>query len=166
MREIDGLTFWEARGGSYFCELSSFGALSGEVIQYLLREGKVIALDAGDTLFSVGDKSDAFYILLAGAIDTFMPGKKARMSFVRRHEVGEEVGFAAMIALRDKVATTVAYSDSVVLEVDSDLFFQLHEKEAEAFGLMMLNLTRGMARALINMAILLSERGVRLPDDV
>ncbi|OAN87990.1 hypothetical protein A8B84_04955 [Marinobacter sp. EhC06] len=166
MHETDGLDFWEAKGISYFRELSSFGALPDEIILYLLREGKLISLDVGDTLYSRGDRSDAFYIVLEGASETFMAGKKDRWSFVRCHEAGEDMGFAAMIALRDRAAMTVAKSQSVVLEVSSDLFFQLHGKDPDAFGLMMLNLTRGMARAIINMAYALAKKDVRLVDTV
>lgn len=162
MHTVDGLQLWEALGPAYFRELSSFGALPDEVIRNLLEDGRVISLDAGDTLYTAGNCSDAFYIILRGAINTFMP-YQGGWSLVRCHEVGEDMGFAAMIALRDRAASTIAKVDSVVLEITSSHFFTFHERKPNAFGLMLLNLTRGMARAIIDMATVLAEKDGKLP---
>ncbi|MDC0661414.1 cyclic nucleotide-binding domain-containing protein [Marinobacter sp. SS21] len=158
MRELDAREYWEAQGPAYFHELSTFGALPDEVVRRLLLDGRVIQLDAGELLYNVRERSDAFYIVLSGKMNTIMPRSDGGWAIARCHEPGEDMGFVPMIALRDRPARTSAEEASVVLEIRVDQFFQLHQDEPDAFGLMLLNLTRGMARAIISMATVMAEQ--------
>lgn len=158
MREIDALKYWEAQGPAYFHELSTFGALPDEVVLRLLQDGRIIRLDPGELLYNVGERSDGFYVVLSGKVNTFVPRPGGGWSLARGHEPGEDMGFVPMIALRDRPARTTAEEESVVVEISSDQFLMLHEQEPDAFGLMLLNLTRGMARAIISMAAVMAEQ--------
>ncbi|PHQ15956.1 hypothetical protein CLH61_07405 [Marinobacter profundi] len=162
MRDIDALDYWHQQGPAYFRDLSSLGALPDEVILRLLQEGRVISLDAGDSLYAVGDRSDAFYIVLAGKVGTWMPRRDGGWTLARCHEPGDDMGFVPMIALSNRPATTRADEDSVVLEISCGHFLNLHQQEPDAFGLMLLNLVRGMARSIINMASMLAEQDFEL----
>jgi len=162
MREIDALEFWQAQGPAYFRELSSFGALPDAVILHLLQGGRVIRLDAGEQLYSVGERSEAFYIVLSGLVNTFMPRQDGGWTLARSHEPGDDMGFVPMIALEDRPAGTTADVDSVVLEISCGQFLELHEREPDAFGVVLLNLVRGMARAIISMATVLAEQDNQL----
>lgn len=158
MREIDALEFWQAQRSAYFHELSTFGALPDEVILRLLQDGRVIGLDAGELLYTAGERSETFFIVLSGALNSYMPRQDGGWALARRHEAGDDMGFVPMIALKDRPASTTAEVDSVVVEISSDQFLQLHQQEPDAFGLMLLNLVRGMSRAIINMATMLAEQ--------
>ncbi len=162
MREIDALEFWQTQGPDYFRELSTFGALQDEVILRLLQGGRVIRLDAGEQLYTVGEPSDTFYIVLSGTVHTSMPRRDGGWTLARCHEPGDDMGFVPMIALRDRPARTMAEVDSVVLEVSSGQFLELHQQEPDAFGVILLNLVRGMARAIISMASVLAEQDSQL----
>lgn len=158
MREINALEFWQAQAADYFRELSTFGALPDEVIQRLLQNGRVITLDAGDVLYTVGERSDAFYIVLSGKVNTYMPRHDGGWTVARCHEPGDDMGFVPMIALQDRPASTEAEVDSVVLEISCGQFLELQRQEPDAFGVILLNLVRGMARAIIRMAAVLAEQ--------
>lgn len=152
MREIDALEFWQAQGSAYFSELSTFGAMPEEVVLRLLQDGRVIALSEGEELYAAGERSDAFYIVLSGTISTCIPRKGGGWVLARSHNPGDDLGFVPMIALTNRPAGARAEGEAVVLEINCGQFLQLHQQEPDAFGLMLLNLVRGMARAIIEMA--------------
>ncbi len=158
MREINALEFWQAQGPTYFRELSTFGALPDAVILRLMQGGRVIGLDAGERIFTAGERSEAFFIVLSGTVSAFMPRRDGGRTLTRSHKAGDDMGFASMIALKDRPASTMAEVESVVLEISCGQFLELHQREPEAFGIILLNLTRGMARAVISMATVLAER--------
>ena len=61
---------------------------------------------------------------------------------------GEQIGYVSMIGLFQRLGDGRAHGPTVLLEVSSDLFHQLHEEFAFDFGILMLNLSREMARAI------------------
>lgn len=163
MREIDALEYWEAQGSAFFRDLSLFGVLRDEVILRLLNEGRVIALDAGEVLYNPGDRNDSFSIVLSGRMKSFIPRFDGGWALARCHEPGEDAGFVPMIALREsRPALTSAELDSVVLEITFDQFCLLHLVDPAAFGLMLINLTGGMARGILSMAVVMAEQGRQL----
>ncbi|GAA0842603.1 hypothetical protein GCM10009113_11090 [Marinobacter szutsaonensis] len=163
MREIDALDYWEAQGSAYFRDLSMFGVLRDEVILRLLNEGRVLALDAGEALYTPGDPNDTFSIVLSGRLKSLMPRIDGGWALARCHEPGEDAGFVAMIALREHRPTlTTAEMNSVVLEISFDQFCLLHLVDPAAFGLMLINLTGGMARGVLSMAVVMAEQGRHL----
>jgi len=53
-----------------------------------------------------------------------------------------------MIALHDKVGKAIAKENSIVLEITSHLFSDFHDDHAFDFGILLMNLSRDMARSL------------------
>lgn len=162
MREKDALGYWNEQGPDYLRELSTFGALPDDAVLRMLKKGRVISLESGERLYSVGERSEAFYIVLSGRMNSWMPRRDGGWTLARCHEPGDDMGFVPMIALVDRPATTVAEQDSVVLELSSGHFLDLQQREPEVFGLMLLNLVRGMARTIITMVSMLAEQDSQL----
>lgn len=162
MREIDVLSYWHEQGPGYFSELSTFGALPEEAILRMMSKGRLIRVEAGERLYAVGEPSEAFYIVLNGRLHSLMPRQDGGWTLARCHEPGDDMGFVPMIALSDRPATTKAETDAVVLEITCGHFLDLHQHEPDVFGLMLLNLARGMARTIINMASMLAEQDTQL----
>ncbi|WP_432470467.1 Crp/Fnr family transcriptional regulator [Amphritea sp. HPY] len=147
MRTLIGSQLIEEFGISYFKECSTLGAVSEKAIKYLLDEGKVLQLEKGDFLFEYGDRCDCFYVVLKGAIP-FFKYHEGRSTYIRDYVFGEEIGFVAMIGLHDRTGSAKAGQDSIVLEVSSTLFYELHEIFPIDFGLLLLNLAREMSRVI------------------
>lgn len=162
MREIDALDYWHEQSPDYFSELSTFGALPTEAVLRMMSKGRLIRLDAGERLYSVGEPSEAFFIVLGGKMNSWMPRQDGGWTLARCHEPGDDMGFVPMIALSDRPATTKAEIDSVVLEVTCGHFIDLQQQEPDVFGVMLLNLARGMARTIINMASIMAEQDTQL----
>lgn len=69
-------------------------------------------------------------------------------AITRYHGEGSQLGFVAMIGLHTRVGTAVAREDALVVEISADQFLELHLSEPDAFGLLLLNLSREMARGI------------------
>ena len=134
----------------YFRELATFGALSDETIRWLLTEGCILKLDKGDTLYQAGNQVQAFYVILCGQLSLFMPHGD-ELVLTCHYGVGEQIGFSAMIALHKRYNTAIADRDSFVLEIPVDRFHELHIRSAQEFGVLLLNLSREMARTIASM---------------
>lgn len=147
MRTADGSETLGLLGLPYLRQISLFGALSPSAIEFLMTHGQVLQLEVGDALYELGDPGDKFFVVLQGAL-SFYQAHEGRLAHVRDLGVGEEMGFCAMIALHDRVGRPVAIAPTRVLEVTSALFYDLHQSLPSDFGLLLLNLARGMARTL------------------
>ncbi|MBJ7536189.1 cyclic nucleotide-binding domain-containing protein [Marinomonas transparens] len=128
---------------------SIFGALSDGAIEFLLSEGALEAYRSEEIVFSLGDQADSFYVVLHGSIglfkqtkdkSTFIPFGEASIEF------GDAVGYTTMIALDPRAADARAITTSLLLKVDSYTFGKFHDEFAFDFGILILNLSRDIAR--------------------
>ena len=147
MNPIKGSDLLNEFGIEYFQNGSVFGALSGEVIEYLLEKGKVYSVNKGETIYQAGDKGNYFLVILSGAV-SFYKFHRGEYAYIRDHLFGEELGFVAMIALHERVGKAVAKEDCHILEISCALFSQLQRDHPCNFGIMLLNLARDMARTI------------------
>ncbi|MEH6628075.1 MAG: cyclic nucleotide-binding domain-containing protein [Motiliproteus sp.] len=131
----------------YFKAASTFGALSDDTLVWLLNHGKVLELTKDEILFKPGDRGDVFYVILQGTF-AYYKNHLGKVAFIRNYKQGEQIGFMSMIALHNRVGSSVANDECLVLEVNNSLFHRLHETAPVDFGLLMMNLAREMARTL------------------
>lgn len=142
-------------------EGSIFGALSERSIIYLLSHGRLMELKAGEQVFDYGEKGDRFYIVLHGCLD-FYKRHNNQTCHTRTINSGEAVGFVSMIALHDKVGKTLAKEDSIILEVTSQIFSDFHDDHPFDFGILLMNLSRDMARSLRALGNALVENNISI----
>lgn len=128
-------------------EGSIFGALSDISIEYLLTHGKIHSLQQGEEVFHYGSKGESFFIILAGSLD-FYKQHDDQAALTRQIEFGEAVGYVSMIALHNRVGKAVAKEESLLLEISSQLFSDLHDHYPFDFGILLMNLSRDMARTI------------------
>lgn len=128
-------------------EGSIFGALSEPSIQFLLNEGVLHKVTKGDEIFSYGSKGGSFHTVLYGKLDFYKQhgDKKLR---TRTICFGEAIGFVSMIALHERVGSLCAIEDSLLLEISSQLFSDFHDQYPFDFGILLMNLSRDMARTI------------------
>lgn len=147
----------------YLKNLSTFGALSDQTIESLLNTGNMLYLEKGEALYDAGKRVNEFYIQLSGQT-SFYRNFRDTPTHVRTYVKGEQIGFAGMIALHDRKGTVVADRNCYVLEISSDQFFELHDRSPQDFGILLLNLSRELARSVGNQADLIVELSERLSD--
>jgi len=128
-------------------DCSCLGALSDEALNYLLKEGEILQLFAGETLFELGETSDYFVILLSGQM-SFEKYSNGQLAFVREHSHGEEVGFVGMFALHPRVGNAIMAQSGILLKISSTLFHCLYETFPQDFTILLMNITRGLGRGM------------------
>ena len=159
MQTLDSSQVYDQFGLDYLKQASTFGALSDDGIKYLFEQGRVLRLEMNELLFKVDDPGNRFYVILQGSF-RFFKHHHGKRRYIRDHVFGEELGFIAMIALHDRRGSAQAAEESMVLEISSFLFNQLHKSLPTDFGLLLLNLARGMARRIRELNNMLVEHGI------
>jgi len=132
---------------SHLKEGSIFGALSEASIQYLLKQGKLHEVSKGEEVFSYGSKGASFHAVLHGNLDFYKHHEKKKTR-TRTVCFGEAIGFVSMIALHERAGSLYALEDSLLLEISSQLFSDFHDNYAFDFGILLMNLSRDMARTI------------------
>lgn len=87
------------------------------------NEEDVIALDAGETLFSKGDEGDAMFVVLQGNLKVG-DGNKVYEEI----STGDIVGEMALIDRAARAATVTALSDSRLARIDQKRFLFLTQQ--------------------------------------
>ncbi len=151
MKIINGIDLLEKFGMEYFQNASIFGALPPEIITFLFDKGSVSCMNKGDVIYRPGDKGNSFFVILNGSL-SFYQFHHGEYAYIRDHLFGEEMGFVAMIALHDRVGKAVAAENGYILEVPCTLFSELQRLHPSEFGILLLNLSREMARTIRNIS--------------
>ena len=134
-------------GLPYFRELASFGALSDEVILDLLTAGTIRHYAKGDYLSRYDEIAKDFQVVLQGKI-AFYKHCEGQDTLTRHFCKGEQLGFDLMIGLIPHNGTDVAVEDSLILEISSAQFYDLHIDHPADFGLFMINMARELSREI------------------
>ena len=139
---------------------SIFGAISEDCIWFLLSECSLYKVRAGNRVFDYGEKGDSFFVVCKGCL-SFISRHEGESFHTRNIQFGEESGFVSMIALQDRSGYTVAREDSIVLQIPSSLFSELHMEYPFDFGIITLNLARDMARNILKLRSTLMKNAIR-----
>jgi CRP-like cAMP-binding protein len=137
----------ESLGISCLQELSTFGALSEQVIVDLVSHGKIQRLSRGEYIAHFGEKAEDFQVILQGKL-AYYKRLEGRDVLTRYFSQGEQMGFDEMIGLIVRDGTDVAAEDSLILSISSNQFYNLHVEYPGEFGILMINLARELAREI------------------
>ena len=124
-----------------------FGALTQGCLEFLLQEGNIYQCEQGYTLFSPGEDSGHFYVVLSGRV-CFSRAKGDQKVYIRSFKPGEQIGFVGMIGLHERRGSAFAEEPSYLLEISSALFHQVCEKFPSDFVIFLINITREMSREI------------------
>lgn len=159
---------FEAFGSRYRLETlnsgSIFGAISPDATLFLLKYGTIYEAPQGETFYRYGEKGGSFFVVCEGAL-AFYKHCAEHCLMTRRIEFGEELGFVSMIALHDHSGHATAVEDSVLLEISASLFGRLHQQYPLDFGLMLMNLSRDLARTVRKLSDVIVEANIRRADN-
>ena len=137
----------EELGLPYFRELSTFGALSDEIIVDILSKGTIRQFGRGEYIARYGEVADEFQVVLRGRM-AFYKHSEVCDVLCRYFSAGEQMGFDLMIGVIRHNGTDVATEDSIILDVNSGQFYELLVDFPAEFGLLMINLTRELSREI------------------
>ena len=92
-----------------------FSVLTEEQLCAAIERVQLVQMEAGQTLFALGDAGDALYVVASGEIAVLVPQEVARL------EEGDVFGEIALLAHQPRSATTRATRPSQVLALDRTL---------------------------------------------
>ena len=133
-----------------------FGALAPACLEFLLSEGKINKYDQSETVFSPGENSNQFYVVLRGRVGFSRPKGEKRV-YIRCFKPGEQIGFVGMIGLHERRGFAIAEEQTYLLEITSALFHQVCEKFPADFVVFLINITREMSREINDLDALCTE---------
>lgn len=140
---------------------SIFGALSPSSIDFLVNRGEIKRYDEGELIFKDGEKGDSFYIIITGDINYFRECDDAS-SLIRTVTFGQALGYVTMISLSPRNGYAKAASEVALLEIDYNVFGEFHDRFAFDFGILILNLSRDMARNIQILSHTLANSGISI----
>ena len=147
MQVLDASETIATLGMAYLNELSTFGALSNKAIQNLLEKGVIKRFARGEYITRLNQVASDFQVLLRGRI-AYYKCFEGRDVLTRHFNQGEQIGFDLMIGLLTHNGTDVAVEESIILDISSEQFHRLHVEFPADFGLLMINLSRELAREI------------------
>ena len=149
MQQVESAPILEQLGIERLQQASTFGALSAEAIRFLMLKGKVFEVAAGECLFKTGEPADSFFVALSGGLDYYLRHDHSdQYVLIRKCEFGDQMGYVSMMGLEPRLGVARLSSPGLMLEINSELFYQLHLEHPSDFGILMLNLSRDMARVV------------------
>lgn len=135
------------------CRIPVFRGLGREDCGRLAAVARIERVEKGRTLFSEGDPSDIFYILIEGRVKIFKVTPDGRDVILGIFDPGEPLGAVAVYRAVDYPATAETLEESTVLAIPRRDLFKLLETYP--------TLTRGLLGAL---SLRLMELAGRLAD--
>jgi CRP-like cAMP-binding protein len=119
-----------ARGATLRAELANiplFGDLDPASLHTLIRQVRVVSLEAGQVLFRQGDPANSLYVVVDGAVVPIAEGPRRRKLAVL--ERGEFFGEIGLMTKQPRNATIEALVDSKLLAIDRRVLWKLIEQQ-------------------------------------
>jgi CRP/FNR family cyclic AMP-dependent transcriptional regulator len=126
-----------------------FHELEDREIDRITRNCRVYSCCPGELFLPENTPLSGFYIVLEGEFSTHGTGSPAGDNSKSRHLLpGDPFGESYLLGETNSPSSRRAERDSVLLELDHPSIFELYKSEPALFGLLMLNLSRILARKI------------------
>lgn len=126
-----------------------FYELYDKEIEKIVQYCNVITFKPGDVVVTDGQVGDEIYIVLEGLVTV---QKKLETETLTIQDLGAGDVFGEMVLVSEKTrsADIIAHSECSILEIGYNDIFNIFQKEPAIFGLIILNLSRLLAKRLKN----------------
>jgi CRP-like cAMP-binding protein len=128
-----------------------FLGLSTESLQRLTEIANVRFIDAGEKIFSEGEKNPFLYVILEGKVrlESFVPGRGSLPYLTA--ETLDVIGWSSLTpVVRQKTGTAVAVEPTRLLSFHADELMDLCEKDCDLGFVIMRRLANIIASRLLN----------------
>jgi CRP-like cAMP-binding protein len=111
-------------------EIAPFAILDTKKLKLLAFMSKLVVYDAGEVVLRQGDKGDALFVLVEGAIEIFISTPGARPLVC---EMGRHTFFGEIAVMRSSVraATVTAKTNIAVLRISKEVLYEVIDDEPE-----------------------------------
>jgi CRP/FNR family transcriptional regulator, cyclic AMP receptor protein len=125
-----------------------FGALSDDVLTFLVGMLTVVEPAVGETIFRENDEPTAMYVVLAGEMEVT---KKSRGGVDARVAVlgpGDWFGEMSIVDIQPRSATVRALAPGRLIRVSASDLDALYRHDVRSYAIIVLNLARELSRRL------------------
>lgn len=92
-------------------EIGLFGALSDDVLEYLVKALPVIVVNPGESVFREGDQAREMFVVLDGECEVLKRGKRGIEARVALLGPGDWFGEMSILDVQPRSATVMALAD-------------------------------------------------------
>jgi CRP/FNR family cyclic AMP-dependent transcriptional regulator len=128
-------------------QISMFGGTTEAQQNEIFGRLEVGLFKRGEAVFREGDDPTHIYIVKSGLISLFISDQEVKIE-KKRLGRGECFGHVALMSINKHSISAVAVVDSEVIVFSKKLFNDLHRGNSELFALLLLNISRELARRL------------------
>jgi len=130
-------------------DVGLFGALSDQVLDYLVRTLKPLRVGTGQTVFREGDRSaHDMYVVLEGEIEVLKRSRNGPEMRIAILGPSDCFGEMSMIDMQPRSATVRTLAPSRLLRIDSEDLDGLYRYDLKSYTLVILNIARHLSRRL------------------
>lgn len=124
-----------------------FGAIRADMLEFRLGQAAVVERAAGEFFFRENDKAQSMFVLEAGAAEVLKQWDDQQY-LLGTLRTGDCFGEMALMDLFPRSASVRASEACTAIELSTDIFQQLYEKDLEQFTLLQMNIGREVSRRL------------------
>jgi len=125
-----------------------FGALSDDVLTFLVGMLTVVTPEVGETIFREGDEANAMYVVLAGEVEVT---KKSRGGVDARVAVlgpSDWFGEMSIVDIQPRSATVRTLAPGRLMRISASDLDALYRHDVRSYAIIVLNLARELSRRL------------------
>ena len=129
-------------------DIGLFGALSDEVLNYLVATLPVVTFEAGDHVFREGDQAREMFVVLGGEVEVLKRAKRGSEARVALLGPGDWFGEMSILDVQTRSATVVSVAPTKLLKITSESLDALYRRDLKSYSLIVLNISRELSRRL------------------
>lgn len=129
-------------------DIGLFGGLSDETLQKLAAELTVLHVEPGVEVAREGDNAHEMFAVLAGELEVLRRSKGGVEGRVALLGPGNWFGEMSIVDPQPRSATVRVLSPTVLLRLTSEDFDRLYRRDMKSYLMLVLNITRELARRL------------------
>ncbi|MCA9589073.1 MAG: cyclic nucleotide-binding domain-containing protein [Myxococcales bacterium] len=129
-------------------EIGLFGALSDDVLEYMLNTLQTMRVLPGTPIFREGEAAREMYVVLDGEIEVLKKSRRGRETRVAILGPSDCFGEMSIIDMQPRSATVRTLGPARLLRISTEDMDNLYRHDLKAYTLIILNLARDLSRRL------------------
>jgi CRP/FNR family transcriptional regulator, cyclic AMP receptor protein len=129
-------------------EIGLFGGLGEEALQHLASNLRIMNRGAGELVFAEGAEAREFYVLLRGDVEIFKVLKSGNEARLATLSPGQWFGEMSVFDVQRRSASVRTLVPCRFLVITSRDLDTLYRRDLKSYTLLVLNVTRELARRL------------------
>lgn len=128
--------------------IALFGAVSDEVLQFLVDRLQVLTPAAGQMVFREGDEARDMFVVIGGEMEVLKRSQTGVDARVALLGPGDWFGEMSVLDVQPRSATVRALAPARLLRIRASNLDELYRHDVKSYALLVLNIARELSRRL------------------